>query len=591
VACGLLARVSSAAAPEWQTHAERTGFRETGDYDETMRYCRRLERASPWVKLVSYGTSGQGRQLPLLIVSRDRAFTPERARRLGRPIVLVQNGIHSGEIEGKDATLALVRDLAVAKTRAALLENVTLLVLPIFSVDAHERRSPYNRINQNGPAQMGWRSTPIGLNLNRDYLKVETPEMRALISQVFARWRPHLLVDNHTTDGADYQYDLTYGFDHGPVPPGAVARWLVDVFEGRVVPRLAAMGHVVGPYAGFRDEADPRRGIEFGGSTPRFSTGYAPLHGRPAVLVETHMLKPYDVRVRATYDLMVALLEELNADPGTLLDAVRSAEEEVLARARDADPERRQVVLLSRLTAHARPFRFRGVAMRREWSDLAGAPVTRYGTAPWDTVIPLYRELEPAVTVRQPAGYLVPREWSVVQDRLDVHGVRYRRLGRAWSDTVELQRIAEWRASPRTVEGHRPTLVGRVALERRLRGFRPGDLWVPLDQPAALVAIHLLEAQAPDGLMYWNAFDTVIEKKEYAEVYVMEPIARRMAAEDTALLGAFRARVAADSALARDPAARMDFFYRRSPWADPEQDLHPAARALRPPPEDALARP
>jgi murein tripeptide amidase MpaA len=291
------------------TRAEKSNYRITSDYDETMRYCRQLEAASNWVRVASYGTSGQGRDLPLVIVSKDRAFTPEQARALGKPIVLIQNGIHSGEIEGKDACLALMRDLAVFKTREGLLDNVTLLVLPILSVDAHERKRRTNRINQNGPEEMGWRTTPIGLNLNRDYLKVETPEMRALISRVYTQWWPHLLVDDHTTDGADYRHDVTYAFNHDAGTPAAISRWLLEAFEGRVIPRVQAMGHLTAPYISFRKDGDPLSGFDFANFPPRFSTGYTPLQCRPGILVETHMLKPYGTRVRATYDLLIGLLE------------------------------------------------------------------------------------------------------------------------------------------------------------------------------------------------------------------------------------------------------------------------------------------
>jgi len=582
---------ASAAVPEaWQTRAERTGYRETATYDETVEFCRRLERASPWVRVGSFGVSGQGRDLVFVILSKDRAFTPEKARAAGKPVVLIQNGIHAGEIEGKDASLALMRDIAITRERAALLDHATLLVVPILSADAHERRSRYNRINQNGPEEMGWRFNPVGLNLNRDYLKAETVEMRALLGNLFTRWWPHLLVDNHTTDGADYQYDLTYGFNHGPGTPAAVERWLTGAFEGRIVPRTAAMGHVTGPYVWFH-EGDPRKGIDFSSAPPRFSTAYPPLHGRPAILVETHMLKPYGARVQATYDLMVALLEELSAHPKELIAAVADAEAEALARGREAVPARRRVALTSQLTDRSVPFTYRGVAAGQEWSDITGTSVPRYTSAPWDTMLPLYRALAPGLEITQPVGYLVPREWTVVAERLALHGVRFHRLRRAWSDTVEVQRILEWQAAPQSFEGHRPISVRRVALERRLRSFGPGDLWVPLDQRSALVAVHLLEAQAPDGLMYWNAFDTVFETKEYAEDYVMEPLARRMMAEDPELAKSFRARVAADSTFAKDPFARVDFFFRRSAWGDPEQNLHPAARALRSPPDEVLGKP
>ena len=300
------------------------------------------------------------------------------------------------------------------------------------------------------------------------------------------------------------------------------------------------------------------------------------------------MLKPYGTRVIATYDLIVALLEELAARPRALLDAVAEAEADIVARGRERDPARREVALTSRPTERATPFAYRGYVTRWEPSELSGGLVPRYTTTPWDTTISVYRELEPVVVVRQPAGYLVPREWTAVRDRFEIHGVRYRRFARTWSDTVEVQRVARWETDAEIREGHHPIRALEVALERRLRTYRPGDLWVPLDQAAGLVAVHLCEAQAPDGLLFWNFFDNVLTPKEFADAYVMEPIARRMMAADTALAREFRQRVASDSSFARSPSRRLDFFYRRSPWADPEQAVLPVARALRRPPEGAL---
>jgi hypothetical protein len=571
----------------WRTRAERTDYRQTPDYDETMRFCRQLEAGSRWIKVTSFGVSGQGRDLPLVIVSSDRAFTPEAARGTGKTIVLVQNGIHAGEIEGKDACLALMRDLAVLHKRTDLLDHAILLVIPILSVDAHERHGRYNRINQNGPEEMGWRFSPVGLNLNRDYIKVETPEMRALIGNVFTKWWPHLLVDDHTTDGSDWRYDITYGLNHGAGVPGPLDRWGREAFEGRVVPRLEALGHVVAPYLNFRTDNDPAGGFTYGNVPPRFSNGYTLLQNRPAVLVETHSLKPYGVRVRATYDLLIALLEEIEKRPRELPQAVADAEAEGVARARAADPAQRVVVLATDTTSTREPFDFKGWVTRWETSDITGGRVARYSTTPWDTVVSLQREMRAVITVTEPAGYLVPQEWRTCQDRLDVHAVRYRRFAQSWTDSAEFARVTDWSAD-RLFEGHYPTRVKSFSVERRLHTWRPGDLWVPCDQPAGRVAVELFEPQAPDGLTLWNAFDTVFERKEYAEDYVMEPIARRMLQNDVALLRDFQARLAADSSFARDPRARLDFLYRRSPWADPEQNLLPVARALHAPPERVL---
>lgn len=571
----------------WRTRAERTGYRLTADYDETIRYCQQMEAGSRWIDYQSYGKSGQGRDLPLLVVSSDRAFTPAAARATGKPIILIQNGIHSGEIEGKDASLALVRDIAVLRKRPELLDHAILLVLPIFSVDAHERRGRYNRINQNGPEEMGWRVTPVGFNLNRDYMKAESPEMRALIGNVFTKWWPHLLVDNHTTDGADYRYDVSYGFQHGAGVPAPIERWHAQAFEARVLPRVEALGHLTAPYMDFRRGKDPAGGLTFGNLSPRFSTAYSVLQNRPGILVETHMVKPYGTRVRATYDLMVALLEEINARPKELTDAVAESEAATVARARATDPSAREVVLATDTSSATVPFLYKGVRTRWETSGITGAIVPRYGSDPENITVPLLRQTRPTLVVRQPAGYLIPQEWARCRDLLDLHAIRYRRFTLGWSDSVEVARIVEWSIAD-LAEGHRETRVSEIALERRLRSFRPGDLWVPLDQPGATVAMQLFEASAPDGMMRWNAFDTVLELKEYSEDYVMEPIARRMLAENPALKREFDAKLAADSLFARDPRARLDFFYRRSPWADPQQNLHPVARARSVPPERVL---
>ena len=196
-------------------------------------------------------------------------------------------------------------------------------------------------------------------------------------------------------------------------------------------------------------------------------------------------------------------------------------------------------------------------------------------------------ESRPRLVVRQPAGYLVPQEWAVCRDRMDVHGIRYRRFARAWTDSAEVVRIV---ASDNRdlAEGHRELRVTQVAAERRLVAMRPGDLWVPLDQPGGTLAMQLFESQAPDGMVRWNFFDTILEKKEFPEDYVMEPFARKMMRDDPALAKEFQGKLASDAAFARDSTARIEFFYRRSPYADPQQNLVPVMRARHAPPESAL---
>lgn len=572
----------------YQTKAERTNWKQTSDHDETLRLCRMLEVGSRWVKVESFGRSGQGRDLPLVIVSKDRAFTPEAARATGKPVVLIQNGIHAGEIEGKDAALMLVRDLTVLKKHDELLDSVIVLVVPMLSPDGLERRSRYNRINQNGPDEMGWRHTAAGLNLNRDYGKLDSPELQGLIGKVYTQWWPELLVDDHTTDGADYRYDVTYAVNHGAGVPTALDRWMSEAIEKNVMTSLADKGHVVAPYLDFRQGGDPRSGIEYGNAPVRFSTGYAPSQSRAGLLVETHMLKPYGSRVKATYDLLLSLLEELHARPRALVDAVRAAEAEAVTRATQRDAIARLQVLTTTVSDKGVPFAWKGVATRWEKSDVTGALVPRYSSTPWDTTVMLYRQTIAQSSVRLPAGgYVVPQEWTDVIDRLTWHGLRLRRISRAWSDSVEMLRVTQSTLGP-TYEGRTGVQVAAVRTERQWRTFRAGDVWVPLDQRGGPLAVQLLEAQSPDGFLAWGFFNTIFQRKEYGADYVMEPLARYMMSRDPALAAEFRAKVAADTAFARNPDARTDWFYRRSPWADPEQDLHPIARLLRAVPEANL---
>ncbi|HEX7176465.1 MAG TPA: M14 family metallopeptidase, partial [Pyrinomonadaceae bacterium] len=331
---------SPSAPAEWLTHAERTDYRETPNYADTIAYARRLDQHSPWVRLTSFGRSGEGRELHLLVAAKGDTFTPEAARKSGKPVVLIQACIHAGETDGKDAGLALLRDIAVTKTHEKLLDRAVVLFIPIYNADGHERRSPYNRINQNGPAEMGWRGNASNLNLNRDYMKADAPETRAWL-RLWNEWSPDLFIDCHVTDGADFRYTVTYQFEQheNVLPP--VRRWSREVFEGRILPAAEAMdsANLFSPYMVFRDNRDPAKGIDSFIATPRFATGYVPVvRNRPALLIETHMLKPHRLRVRGTYDILRAALEEVNKNPDELLRTAREADASVVQGGSRYDP-------------------------------------------------------------------------------------------------------------------------------------------------------------------------------------------------------------------------------------------------------------
>ncbi len=252
----LLLATSVKAQGDYTTYYEASGYKETPRYDETIEYCKKLAKASRWLMYTTFGKTPQGRDLPLLVADRNRQFSPDRIRRQDKVVLLIQAGIHSGESDGKDAGLMLLRDIAVTSKYPDLLDHVTVLFIPIFNVDGHERFGPFNRINQNGPKEMGWRTTAQNPNLNRDYLKADAPEMQAWI-RLFNAWQPDFLVDCHVTDGSDYQYVITYIMDifGNMVPP--LTDWTEDVFLTTVKKAMMEAGYEMFPYVMLLDWPNP----------------------------------------------------------------------------------------------------------------------------------------------------------------------------------------------------------------------------------------------------------------------------------------------------------------------------------------------
>jgi hypothetical protein len=564
---------------DWLTPAEKSDYRETPTYDEAVAYARRLERASRVVRVAEFGRSGAGRALPLVIVAQGGAFTPEATRKAGKLVLLVQANIHAGETDGGDAGLALVRDIAIKKTRAALLEHVTLLFIPVYNVDGYARRSPFNRINQNGPAEMGWRGTATNLNLNRDYLKADAPETRAWL-KLWNEWSPDFFIDCHVTDGADFRYNVTYQFEQHQNVPASLLSWMKSAIDGRIVPATESAGNLLAPYITLRDESDPAKGIEGFIETPRYSTGYTPLRNRPGLLIETHMLKDYRTRVRGTYDLLVATLVEMNRDSEGLRRVLRETDEAITAEGRTYDPLRR-VPLRLELTDKSEPFKFKGVEFRVEHSDVSGADRVIYGTRPLDLSVPYFNEARVTVAVAPPLYYVVPPQWTEVIDRLAAHGLRLQRLAEGTTIEVESYRFSDVKWSPASFEGRvNVTQKNRVVIERRL--YPAGSVVVPMAQPASRVALYLLEPDSPDSLVAWGFFNAVFEQKEYGEGYVLERLAREMLAKDEKLRREFEHRLATDPQFARSPRARLSFFYDRSSYADPQLNLYPVGRVTKP---------
>ncbi|MGE5236011.1 MAG: M14 family zinc carboxypeptidase [Acidobacteriota bacterium] len=554
------APVVAARVPDaWLTPAERSGYAATPDLAATVAFLRKVETAAPFIRVTSFGTSPAGRDMPLVIVSKERAFTPASAGALGKPVVLIQSGIHAGEIDGKDACLALLRDLALGRD-AALLDAATVLIVPIYNVDGHERVSPFNRPNQDGPRDgMGFRTTADGLDLNRDYLKLSSPESRALVA-LFNRWRPHLHVDVHVTDGVDHDWVLTYAWAEAPQAPASVDGWLRSHLPGPLAATERA-GFRCGPYVDLLDRNDPAKGFSSLVGGARYSTGYFPLRNRPSLLIEMHSYKPYRQRVEAVHVFLAALLAEIGRDPRALRAAVAEAESrEVGIGGADAPPSE---TVLRWADGPADTIEFPVYAYRSEISLVTGAPLLRYQRGDVHALrVPWIHRVTPALTTARPRGYLVLPGWPQISSRLAGHGLVVRRLAAPADLEVDSLWANDAKFAARPYQGLTP-VEASIAHRPLRRHFPAGTLWVPADQPDFEVAVQLLEPESPESLFAWGMLTTVLEGKEYMDGRVLEGRVTEMLA-DPAVRDAWE-KALADPAFAADAGARSRWWYRRTP--------------------------
>jgi hypothetical protein len=568
-----LAAVSKDSA--LQTVAEQSHFLRTGRYDEVVRLCAAYERT--WrdaVRCTQFGRTPEGRPMFVLTVSRSGALTPEQARKQNLPVMLMQGGIHAGEIDGKDAGFLALRELLNAPGGTAALKSFVLVFVPVFNVDGHERFGHWNRPNQVGPEEMGWRATGRNFNLNRDYMKADSPEMQAML-HLLGAWDPVLYVDLHVTDGAEFQHDVSntlepvYAGDPGLHPAGSA---LVKELNGKI----AKMGSLpLDFYPSFVVDDDPASGFAAGPPQPRFSHGYWGLHNRFGLLVETHSWKDYPTRVRVTHNIILSLAEML-AKQGA---SWRTLQHEADLRASRLGGQ--DVALDFENGPHVTTIDFQGYLYTREPSAISGSLVTHYDDKkPQVWHLPFKDVVVPKTHVKAPmGGYVIPAaeaEW--VGQKLALHGIRFERIPKAQADVqLETFRASKVAYSKAPFEGH-TTMTFEGQWQPETRTIPAGSLFVPIAQPNARVLVALLEPQAPDSLGAWGFFNTAFEAKEYMEPYVAEQVARELLAKDAKVAAAFNQRLAADPEFAANPQARLDFFYRLSPSWDERLNLYPVYR-------------
>jgi hypothetical protein len=577
--------------PALLTLAEQSGFTQTGRIDEVERLSAALSAAWPEaVRSFEFGRSGEGRPLRALIASQSGALSPRELRDRRIPLLMLQAGIHPGESDGKDAGFMALRELLSGVAAAGALERIAVLFVPAFNTDGHERVGRWNRPNQNGPEITGWRTTAENINLNRDYMKADTPEMQAMLALIDT-WDPLIFADLHVTDGADFEPDISLQVE--PINQGDPALRAGGIqLRDELIDKLALQGSLPLPFYPDLFETDnPQSGFVLTVYSPRFSTGYIPQRNRFTVLVETHSWKPYAQRVRVMRNTIVGLAELAAARGDEWLTQTRAADCTACTlggsmltldyKSGWREPAAAGKTVAADSSSDSDLIDFRGYAYTRKRSDISGAPVTVYDSSTPQIWRVRYRNrVEPSIEVRAPrVGYYIPRAYAgTIGARLARHGISVAPV----SSRAEIEKLEQFSASrvafsKQPFEGRmRAAIVG--AWHELDRAVAPPALFVPIAQPLARLAAALLEPQAPDSFAAWGFFNAWFEQKEQLEPYVAEQIARELYAADVKLRAAFDLRLAQDAAFRADPAARLEFFCRHHASWDEQLNCYPIFR-------------
>jgi hypothetical protein len=549
------------ARPDLTTYAEKSNWIETGRADETERLCKDFEKSFPKkVKCGVYGKTPEKRNLMYMTVGDPKS-----------PVVWVQSGIHAGEIDGKDAVFLLIKEILEAKLQNDPLKGLCLVFIPIVNLDGHERFGAYNRPNQIGPKEMGWRTTSQNFNLNRDFLKVDTSEMRDLL-KLWHKVDPVLSLDLHVTDGAQFQPEV--GVIIHPHTSFGVSglHEAGSRFEIEILSKLKERKHLALPfYPTYEKEDDPKSGFSLYVSTPRFSQGYWYNNNRLGMLVETHSWKDYANRVKTHHDVVLSALELAQRDSENWRKYSNELDNENLAG--------KEVPLSYTHTEKNRMIEFSGYKFTTSKSKISGANVIKYDqSSPQVWKVPYFEELKPVLTVVAPSEgyYLQAADVANILPKLDIHGIIYSKIEKSQTLNLEVFRASKTQLSANSVEGHQ-NLVVEGEWKKEDVEIPAHSVFIPMNQDKGRLLLQMFEPLSLDSLLWWGYFNRAFEAKEYMENYVAEDVATEML-KKSEIKKEFETKLRNDKEFANSPGKRFEFFYKKHPSWDVRFNRYPVFR-------------
>ena len=538
---------------DFETRFEKSGGTETGTYSEVIKFYEELADAYPSISMQEFGKTDSGLPLHLVIYNRSGESDLEKTRK-SHSIILINNGIHPGESDGIDATMMLFRDMAGDSISSP--KNTIIATIPIYNVGGALNRNSNSRTNQNGPKEYGFRGNARNFDLNRDFIKADTKNAQSFY-EIFHYLNPDVFIDNHVSNGADYQYTLTHLFTQHDKLGGNLGDYLNQQIMPALEDSLKAKNWDITPYVNVFNDV-PENGFSQFMDSPRYSTGYAALWNSLGMMVETHMLKPYNKRVQGTYELMKSMIKITDAESTVIKDLRNQARRQYLTdrtynlkfEVDKEKPSKRE---------------FKGYEAEKITSEITGQERLKYDTTrAFTQEVEYFDNFKVSQEIEIPRAYIIPQGWWPVIDRLQMNNIKMEALERDTLINVEVYKIEDFETTATSFEGHYLHSNTKVSKTMEQVNFRKGDLLITTFQDGARYLIETLEPEAVDSFFNWNFFDTVLQQKEGFSPYVFEDIAKELLENDADLKKEFESKKRRDTEFRNSWYAQLEWLHKRS---------------------------
>lgn len=546
-------------AQEFKLPYEIGNGNQTTTYADMLDFYNALDRESENISIENFGQDDNGEPIRVVV------FTPSNNKNL--PVLLINNGIHPGEPDGIDATMMLMRDLATGKIQS---KKIKVAAVQCYNISGMQRRGKFSRVNQNGPEEYGFRGNARNYDLNRDFIKNDTDNAKAF-QQIFHHYKPIYFIDNHVSNGADYQYLFTYISSNKERLGKTLGNYLHTKMQPVLMRQLETRGILTTPYVNIHGEA-PDKGFPAFMDSPRYATGYTALFNTMGTVAETHMLKPYADRVKATYEYMLSSLEYVGKNRSEI-------QKKMAESAAELRPGKKYTLRWKLNENKHRLLDFKGYEARQKTSAVSGTPRLYYDrTKPFNRKVKFFDEYSSELQVTVPRYYVVPKSERKVIEHLKRNRIQMRELHRDSAVMVEMYTIVDFQTVTSPYEGHYLHYDTQTKSEFKNIKLNKGDFLVPGAQEGVKYLLETLEPAATDSFFNWNFFDAILGQKEYFSDYVFEDTAEELLSNDTVLKTAFEMEKVINPKFAKDPRAQLDWIYKRSPYFEQTVNRYPIFR-------------